>query len=102
MGASRNRVGSAYALTTFAPVIPGHEDELRAYIDSLPMGADSPLALAIVLPSVFASLAFSRVRVLAPGDAQVDAHPLGESNLVFVDQDNAVTPACPVALFFEE
>jgi hypothetical protein len=44
MGASRNRVGSAYALTTFAPIIPGHEDELRAYIDSLPMGADSPLA----------------------------------------------------------
>ena len=44
MGASRNRVGGAYALTTFAPIIPGHEEELRAYIDNLPMGADSPLA----------------------------------------------------------
>jgi hypothetical protein len=44
MGASRNRVGSAYALTTFAPIIPGREDELRAYIEGLPMGADSPLA----------------------------------------------------------
>ena len=44
MGASRNRVGTAYALTTFAPIIPGHEDELRAYIEGLPMGAESPLA----------------------------------------------------------
>jgi diguanylate cyclase (GGDEF)-like protein len=32
-------------------------------------GAESPLALAIVLPSIFASLAFSRVRVLAVGIA---------------------------------
>ena len=37
-------MGTAYALTTFAPIIPGHEDELRAYIEGLPMGADSPLA----------------------------------------------------------
>jgi hypothetical protein len=44
MGASRNRVGTAYALTTFAPIIPGHEDKLRAYIEGLPTGADSPLA----------------------------------------------------------
>ena len=32
-------------------------------------GAKSPLALAIVLPSIFASLAFSRVRVLVVGIA---------------------------------
>jgi hypothetical protein len=44
MGASRNRVGSAYALTTFAPIIPGHEEDLRAYIEGLPTGPDSPLA----------------------------------------------------------
>ena len=44
MGESRNRVGGAYALTTFAPIIPGHEDELRAHIEGLPTGADSPLA----------------------------------------------------------
>jgi hypothetical protein len=44
MGESRNRVGSAYALTTFAPIIPGHEEELRAYIEGLPTGAESPLA----------------------------------------------------------
>ena len=44
MGASRNRVGTAYALTTFAPIVPGHEDELRAHLEGLPRGADSPLA----------------------------------------------------------
>ena len=44
MGESRNRVGGAYALTTFAPIIPGHEEELLAYMEGLPTGADSPLA----------------------------------------------------------
>jgi hypothetical protein len=44
MGESRNRVGGAYALTTFAPIVPGHEEELRAYIEGLPTGAESPLA----------------------------------------------------------
>ena len=44
MGESRNRVAGAYALTTFAPIIPGHEEELRALIDNLPMGSESPLA----------------------------------------------------------
>ncbi len=44
MGESRNRVGGAYALTTFAPIIPDHEEELRSYIEGLPIGAESPLA----------------------------------------------------------
>ena len=44
MGESRNRVGTAYALTTFAPIIPGHEEELRAHLEGLPTGAGSPLA----------------------------------------------------------
>ena len=39
-----NRVGTAYALTVFTPIIPGHEDELRAHLDGLPLGPDSPLA----------------------------------------------------------
>lgn len=39
-----NRVGTAYALTAFAPIIAGHEDELRAHIDNLPLGPNSPLA----------------------------------------------------------
>jgi hypothetical protein len=40
----RNTVRGAYALTVFTPIVPGHEDELRAYIEGLPVGADSPLA----------------------------------------------------------
>jgi hypothetical protein len=44
MGERRNRVGTAYALTVFTPIIPGHEEDLRAHIESLPHGADSPLA----------------------------------------------------------
>jgi hypothetical protein len=44
MGESRNRVGGAYALTTFASILPGHVDEVQAYIDGLPLGEESPLA----------------------------------------------------------
>jgi hypothetical protein len=39
-----NTVGTAYALTTFARVLPGREDELEAYLAALPRGADSPFA----------------------------------------------------------
>src|SRR5262245_34863517 len=39
-----NTVGTAYALTTFARVLPGREDELEAYLTALPRGADSPFA----------------------------------------------------------
>jgi hypothetical protein len=39
-----NRLGSAYALTTFARVLPGRADELEAYLGSLPRGAGSPFA----------------------------------------------------------
>ena len=44
MGASRNRVGTAYALTVFTPIAPGHEDELRAHLEGLPEGAGGALA----------------------------------------------------------
>jgi hypothetical protein len=44
MAERRNRVGGAYALTVFAPLIAGHEDAARAYLDALPVGAASPLA----------------------------------------------------------
>jgi hypothetical protein len=40
----RNRLHGAYALTVFTPIVPGHEEALRAYLDKLPAGADSPLA----------------------------------------------------------
>jgi hypothetical protein len=39
-----NRMGTAYALTTFARVLPGRADELEAYLTALPRGADSPFA----------------------------------------------------------
>ena len=39
-----NRTGTAYALTTFARVLGGHEDELEAYLDAMPRGEDSPFA----------------------------------------------------------
>lgn len=44
MGASRNRVGTAYALTVFTPIVPGREGELRAHLEGLPRGATSALA----------------------------------------------------------
>ncbi|HEY6892285.1 MAG TPA: hypothetical protein VI300_31055 [Solirubrobacter sp.] len=39
-----HRVGGAYALTTFARVLPGCADELEAYLAALPRGAESPFA----------------------------------------------------------
>jgi hypothetical protein len=40
----RNETRGAYALTVFTPIVPGHEDALREYIEGLPVGAESPLA----------------------------------------------------------
>src|SRR5262245_56764093 len=39
-----HKVGTAYALTTFARVLGGREDELEAYLGALPRGAASPFA----------------------------------------------------------
>jgi hypothetical protein len=44
MSDRRNRVGTAYALTVFTPIVAGREDDLRAHIDNLRLGDDSPLA----------------------------------------------------------
>jgi len=65
MAEYRNRVGGVYALTVFTPVIPGHEDELRAHLAALPVGAESPLAC---LPA----LHLSRIQIF---DALVDQGP---------------------------
>ncbi len=43
-GEYRNRTGGVYALTTFASILPGYVDEVQAYLDNLPLGAESPLA----------------------------------------------------------
>jgi hypothetical protein len=39
-----DRSGQASALTAMIPIAPDREDELRAYLRSLPRGPDSPLA----------------------------------------------------------
>jgi hypothetical protein len=39
-----NRVGGAYALTVFTPILPGRVDELEDYLENLPLGPESPLA----------------------------------------------------------
>jgi hypothetical protein len=43
-GAYRNKTGGVYGLTTFASILPGHAEEVQAYLDNLPVGAESPLA----------------------------------------------------------
>ncbi len=53
-----NRVGGAYSLTVISRILPGHEEELRTYIESLPRGPDSPLAR-------LDTLHFSRLHILA-------------------------------------
>jgi hypothetical protein len=44
MAERRNRLGGAYALTVFTAILPGHVDELRAHLEALPLGEQSPLA----------------------------------------------------------
>ena len=39
-----HRVGSAYALTTFARLQDGCAEDVEAYLSALPTGADSPFA----------------------------------------------------------
>ena len=44
MGESRNRFGTAYALTVFTAILPGHTDEVRSLIETLPRGEAAPFA----------------------------------------------------------
>lgn len=44
MGESRNRTGTAYALTVITAITPGHEEEVRETIESLPRGPEAPIA----------------------------------------------------------
>jgi hypothetical protein len=44
MARFRTRAGGVFALTTFASILPGHKEELQAYLDNMPLGPDSPLA----------------------------------------------------------
>jgi hypothetical protein len=56
MGEAANRNGVAYSLTVIAPILAGHEEELREHIESLPKGRDSPLAR-------LGDLHFSRIHI---------------------------------------
>lgn len=79
MAEYRNRVGGVYALTVFTPILHGHEDELRAHLEALPVGAESPLAR-------LDDLHLSRIQII---DALVDQGPphrretLKRSHLLF-------------------
>lgn len=39
-----NRTGTTYALTTFTAILPGRVEDVRAVIEGVPRGAESPLA----------------------------------------------------------
>ncbi|HEY7693266.1 MAG TPA: hypothetical protein VH816_13075 [Gaiellaceae bacterium] len=54
---SHDRVGKTQALTVFAAILPGREEEARTVIESLPRGAESPLARV-------EQLHFSRLQII--------------------------------------
>lgn len=75
-----NRVGTAYALTTFARILPGKADELEAYLAAMPKGAESPFArldtLHIARIQIFRALVHQ-------GPAQKHTDTLQNAHLVF-------------------
>jgi hypothetical protein len=75
-----NRRGTAYALTTFARVLPGRADELEAALAALPRGVDSPFArlgtLHIARVQLFRALVHQ-------GRAQRRTDTLRHAHLVF-------------------
>jgi hypothetical protein len=79
MSEYRNRVGGAYGLTTFASILPGHVDEVEAYVEALPLGPDSPLAR-------LDQLHFSRIQIfreLVPQGPSHKVDKLDAPQLVF-------------------
>jgi hypothetical protein len=77
---SGDRVGSAYALTTFARVLGGKADELEAYLAELPTGAQSPFARLEMLHVARVQLFRSLVH---QGPAQKHTDTLQNAHLVF-------------------
>jgi hypothetical protein len=75
-----NKLGSAYALTTLARVLPGQVDALEAYLDALPVGAESPFAridtLHIARVQIFRALVHQ-------GPKQAKTDTLHHAHLVF-------------------
>jgi hypothetical protein len=77
---SGDRVGSAYALTTFARVLPGKADELEAYLARLPKGEASPFARLEMLHVARVQLFRALVH---QGSAQKHTDKLQNAHLVF-------------------
>ena len=75
-----NRLGTAYALTTFARVQDGLADELEAYLDALPVGADSPFARIDTLHTARVQLFRALVH---QGPKQKHTDTLRHAHLVF-------------------
>jgi hypothetical protein len=76
-----NRRGSAYALTTFARILPGEADALEAYLRALPQGAESPFA---GLPMLHvARVQIFRDELRHQGPKQRHRDPLQHAHLVF-------------------
>jgi hypothetical protein len=77
---SSNRAGSAYALTTFARILPGKADELEAYLAAMLKGTESPLAR-------LDTLHVSRIQIFRAlvhqGPAQKHTDTLQNAHLVF-------------------
>lgn len=75
-----DRVGTAFALSVFTRVLPGQVDELQEYIDTLPVGADSPLARLDMLH-------LSRIQIFRAlvhqGPAQKHVDELRHAHLLF-------------------
>ena len=75
-----NRVGCAYSLTVVAPIVAGREEDARAAIEALPLGAASPLAR-------LSDLHFSRIHVVSdlvhPGPRQRHRDTLRAGQLIF-------------------
>src|SRR3954470_4974355 len=75
-----NRIGTAYALTTFARLLPGRADELEAYLRALPRSAATPFArvetLHIARVQLFRALVHQ-------GPAQRRTDVLQNAHLVF-------------------
>jgi hypothetical protein len=76
-----HRVGGAYALTTFARVLPGPAaDELEAYLAALPRGAKSPFAR---LPTLHTARVQLFRQLVHQGPEQRHTDLLQNAHLVF-------------------
>ncbi|MEO7421090.1 MAG: hypothetical protein ABIU87_01690 [Ornithinibacter sp.] len=89
-----NRTGTAYALTTFARIRAGHEDELEDHLAAMPRGAASPLAR-------IGSLHLSRLQIFRElvfqGPNQRHRDSLRHAHLVFTATFNG-----DLGVFLEE